>query len=114
MNQSESAEPRTIKQQQPIKILIANAKGGCGKTTLATNLASLYASRGDATVLIDYDPQGSSTQWISSRPDNQAKIHNIAAYRRTPGQITRTWQLRSLPEQTTHIIMDTPAGVRPD
>jgi chromosome partitioning protein len=41
------------------RIVVMNTKGGCGKTTIATNLASYYAANGLGTALIDYDPQGS-------------------------------------------------------
>ena len=52
-------------------ILIANPKGGCGKTTVATNLASGYAIRGFRTALVDYDPQESAMQWLRARPERQ-------------------------------------------
>ncbi|MBT8083004.1 MAG: AAA family ATPase, partial [Gammaproteobacteria bacterium] len=42
------------------KVLILNPKGGCGKSTLATNLAARYAQTGPAPTMMDYDPQGSS------------------------------------------------------
>lgn len=48
-------------------ILILNAKGGCGKTTLSTNLASFYATSGLNTVLVDFDPQQSSMEWLATR-----------------------------------------------
>jgi len=48
-------------------VLVANAKGGCGKTTLSTNLASYYASQGQAVTLLDLDPQQSSTLWLRQR-----------------------------------------------
>lgn len=48
-------------------VLVANAKGGCGKTTLSTNLASYYASRGQPVTLLDMDPQQSSTLWLRQR-----------------------------------------------
>ncbi|MCG7961877.1 MAG: ParA family protein, partial [Candidatus Thiodiazotropha taylori] len=46
------------------RLLILNSKGGCGKTTIATNLAGYYASAGTPTALFDYDPQGSSHRWL--------------------------------------------------
>lgn len=106
-----SVETRIIKSAKPVRILIANAKGGCGKTTLATNLASYFSTQNKKTVLIDFDPQGSSSQWLAARPDSQPKIHGVAAYKKPGGQVTRTWQLRSIPIDTSHIVIDTPAGL---
>ena len=50
-------------------ILVANSKGGCGKTTLATNLAAYFAHSGQAVTLLDLDPQQSATQWVRLRED---------------------------------------------
>jgi chromosome partitioning protein len=49
-------------------ILVANPKGGSGKTTLATNIAGWLAGKRQRVGLQDADPQGSSTQWLSRRP----------------------------------------------
>jgi len=57
------------------KILVVNPKGGCGKTTIATNLASYYALWGVKTALVDYDPQQSSLEWLQSRPSAYEPIH---------------------------------------
>jgi chromosome partitioning protein len=94
-------------KQRAHRILVLNAKGGCGKTTIATNLACQYASEHHQTALIDYDPQASSTQWLDSRPKGLPTIHCIAAGHKS-GLTTRTWQLR-VPMGTTRIIVDTPA-----
>jgi chromosome partitioning protein len=50
------------------KILIANPKGGCGKTTIATNIAGFLAGKRQRVVLQDLDPQGSATLWLERRP----------------------------------------------
>ena len=50
-------------------ILCMNAKGGCGKTTLATNLATWYADDGRRVALMDFDPQRSALDWLSARDD---------------------------------------------
>lgn len=55
-------------------ILVVNPKGGCGKTTIATNLAGYYASKGVVTALVDLDQQRSSYQWAKSRPDSAPEI----------------------------------------
>jgi chromosome partitioning protein len=50
-------------------ILCMNAKGGCGKTTLATNLATWYADEGYRTAVLDFDPQRSAIDWLAARED---------------------------------------------
>src|SRR3954463_7724118 len=93
------------------RIVVLNPKGGSGKTTLAINLAAFFAARGDATVLIDHDPQGSSTRWLKKRKPPQMAIHSIAAFERD-SRSTRAWQMR-IPDGTDKIIVDTPAAVDP-
>jgi chromosome partitioning protein len=63
-----------------LTILVINSKGGSGKTTLTTNLASYYASKKTRTTIMDYDPQGSSMQWLQARPAQAQKINgaNVA------------------------------------
>ena len=92
------------------RIIVINTKGGCGKTTIATNLASQYASQGLATALMDYDPQGSSTRWLKLRPKDKESIHGINAHQRQSMHSTRTWQMR-IPTETERLIIDAPAGV---
>jgi chromosome partitioning protein len=89
-------------------ILVLNSKGGCGKSTVAVNLASYYASCGFKSTLVDYDPQGSSLQWLSLRSGEYPSIHGVNACRTRSG-ITRTWQMRP-PVDTDHVIIDAPAG----
>ncbi|MGD8407575.1 MAG: AAA family ATPase, partial [Thiohalophilus sp.] len=92
------------------RILVLNSKGGCGKTTIASNLASLYACYGFSTALMDYDPQGSSMRWHSQRPKDKPAIHGVRAWQRPNGGQTMAWQLR-LPPETERVILDAPAGV---
>ena len=101
---------RVIVYRHPHRILIANAKGGCGKTTLATNTAAYLATDDNHVALIDYDPQGSSSQWLLARNDQLPSIYSIPAFRRGDTHTTRSYQLK-VPSNTTHIIIDTPAGL---
>ncbi len=93
------------------KIIVMNAKGGSGKTTIATNLASLYAINGYKTTLYDYDPQGSSSSWLKRRPDNSPHIYGIFAHQQPCASVTRSWQMR-MPIDTQRVVVDTPAGVK--
>jgi len=92
------------------RIIVTNAKGGCGKTTIATNLASHYAAMGKIVRLFDHDNQGSSLQWNKRRTEQHNLIHGVDASRRSDHHMTRSWQLR-VPPETNVVIVDTPAGV---
>lgn len=92
-----------------LRIIIMNAKGGCGKTTVATNLASYYAHQGVGTALFDYDPQGSALRWAAQRPQGRAAIYHLAAHRPPRPGMTRAFHMR-VPPDTRRIIIDTPAG----
>jgi chromosome partitioning protein len=94
------------------KIVVINSKGGCGKTTIATNLASYFAQKGPIPAIMDCDQQGSTMSWIERRPADLPEIHGIAAYKRTM-QATRSWQLR-VPTETTNLIVDSPAALTND
>jgi chromosome partitioning protein len=101
---------RIVSQTHPIRVLVANAKGGCGKTTMATNLASYFATQGKQTTLVDYDPQGSSMDWLSARDPHLAKINGVAAFKHPTSNSTRSYNLR-VPSTTSRIVFDTPAGL---
>jgi len=92
------------------KIIVLNSKGGCGKTTIATNLASLYSREGYATALMDYDPQASSLRWLRVRPKESPPIYAVPAAERQKSTTTLAWQIR-VPPETQRIIIDAPAGV---
>jgi chromosome partitioning protein len=83
-------------------IVVANPKGGVGKTTLSTNLAGYLASRGRAVMLGDVDRQQSSRTWLALRP---AGLPAISAWEVTQDDVVRP------PKGTTHVVLDTPAGL---
>ncbi len=82
-------------------ILIMNPKGGCGKTTLATNLAGYYAVTGQSVLLADFDPQSSSLDWLAVRPETCPEIQGVAAYDE---------KFRAS-KKIDVLIMDAPAGI---
>ena len=81
-------------------IMVLNAKGGCGKSTLATNIASYFATQGAAVALADYDPQRSALDWLARRPENRAKIAAVAAFE---------GGLRHAPRNADILVIDAPA-----
>ncbi len=94
------------------RITILNPKGGCGKTTLATNIASYYSQQGPMPAIMDCDPQGSTMSWLDRRDASRPPIHGIAAFKKTM-QATRSWQLR-VPNETANLIVDSPASLTHD
>jgi chromosome partitioning protein len=88
--------------------LVVNAKGGVGKTTITTNLASYFAARDIPTTIADFDPQGSSLNWLAQRSSDARKIHGAdLATRHGAGlQVGR----RQIPRDTQQLIIDAPAG----
>lgn len=83
-------------------VVIANPKGGVGKSTLATNVAGYFASQGHAVMLGDADRQQSARLWLGLRP-TQAKP--ISTWDVTPDLIVKP------PRGTTHVVLDTPGGL---
>ena len=88
-------------------ILVASSKGGAGKTTLATNLAAYFALDGKRTVLVDADPQHSSTRWAERRAELESAVLPIDASGR------RAWRA-GLPEDAERVVVDAPAGAMAD
>jgi len=91
------------------KIVILNPKGGSGKTTLATNLASFFARRGPPPTLIDCDPRGYSVRWLNNRSAKLPKVYGVAAYEHC-AQNTRDAELHAWPG-SQQLIVDLPAAL---
>jgi len=89
-------------------ILIASSKGGVGKTTIATHVAAHAAVAGQRSVLLDADPQGSSSRWAERRAGVKATVQVIEAARNHK----RAWA--SIPEGSKHVVIDAPAGAQAD
>ena len=83
-------------------VVIANPKGGVGKTTLATNVAGYYASQGHAVMLGDVDRQQSSRLWLGLRP---AGARPISTWEANANQVVKP------PKGATHVVLDTPGGL---
>jgi chromosome partitioning protein len=83
-------------------IVVANPKGGVGKSTLATQVAGALAAAGHAVMLGDVDRQQSSRQWLALRPP---AARPIAGWDVDAGDIVRP------PKGTSHVVLDTPAGL---
>jgi chromosome partitioning protein len=92
-----------------LRIAVLNTKGGCGKTTLATNLAGYYAAHGYRTALLDADAQASSMHWLQNRGGQHAFINAINGTDRSL-RVTRSFQMR-IPPGTERLIVDSPAAL---
>jgi chromosome partitioning protein len=83
-------------------IVVANPKGGVGKSTVATNLAGALARGGRSVMLGDVDRQQSARQWLALRPPS---LPRIAGWDVAADEVVRP------PRGTTHVVLDTPAGL---
>ncbi len=81
-------------------VMVMNSKGGCGKSTIATNVASYFAREGYKVALADYDPQRTSLDWLAMRPDDLPKITPVPA---------ADEGLRGVPRDTEILVIDAPA-----
>ncbi|MFB3125772.1 MAG: AAA family ATPase, partial [Woeseiaceae bacterium] len=91
------------------KIVVLNPKGGCGKTTLATNIAAYYAMRGPAPTLVDFDPRGYSMRWLEKRSSRRPKIVGVPAFEQCT-EAQEILELRAWP-RSRQLIVDLPAGL---
>ena len=84
-------------------ILVANPKGGSGKTTLATNLAAYLAWQNQRVIMWDLDRQKSSLDWLKLRPSELPSITALNA--------ERDEQDPEIPEGYDWLLLDSPAGM---
>jgi len=83
------------------KILVLNPKGGCGKSTLVTNIAAYFANQGKSVAIADFDPQKSCEDWLLRRPETAPKIE-VASIKN---------DRLEAPRKTEIIVIDSPAGI---
>lgn len=83
-------------------VVVANPKGGVGKSTLATNIAGYFARQGHSVMLGDADRQQSARLWLGLRPEG---ARPVATWDVSADLIARP------PRGTTHVVLDTPAGL---
>jgi chromosome partitioning protein len=88
--------------------LVINAKGGVGKSTITTNLASYFAARDIPTAIADFDPQGSSLNWLAQRSSDLRKIYGADLSSRIGAGFANG--RRVIPRDTRQLIIDAPAG----
>jgi chromosome partitioning protein len=88
--------------------VVMNAKGGVGKTTISTNLASYFAANGVPTTIMDYDPQGSSLRWLQERPPEAPTIHAASGAPKKGKGLNRVG--RHVPRATEQLVIDAPAA----
>jgi chromosome partitioning protein len=88
--------------------LVINSKGGSGKTTVTTNLASYFASQGVTTTILDYDPQGSGLNWLQLRERPGTRLYGANAAPQKGPRI-RSIEMH-VPADTRQLVIDAPAG----
>jgi chromosome partitioning protein len=93
------------------RILIINGKGGCGKTTIATNLAAAFAKQGKSVALVDNDPQASSSYWGENRDAAMPAVHLVRAHQRANMYETQTFHNR-MPADVDRVIVDGHSNAR--
>ncbi|MCD9459923.1 ParA family protein [Marinibactrum halimedae] len=101
---------RVISRPKATRIMIANGKGGVGKTTVTTNLLSHLSLLGPVG-LFDYDTQGSASFWLSLRGEREPVITRFSTKAHDRGQVTRSWMTHQVAQKARYVVTDTPAGL---
>jgi len=90
-------------------ITVFNQKGGCGKTTIAMNLAGALGLRGYTTMVVDMDPQGTASRWSSAAPDDTPFPASVISLAPMEGKMHR--ELRNHLESFDAIFIDCPPAM---
>ncbi len=106
-----STKVRVTERPKATQIMIANGKGGVGKTTLSTNLATHLSELGPVG-LLDLDPQASASFWLQLRDKDQTPISGISTKLYDRGMVTRSWMTHKIGQQVRYVVCDTPAGLQ--
>lgn len=85
-----------------LSVLVCNPKGGCGKTTIATNLAAAFAHMGFVTALADCDRQKSACRWVARRPAGMPEVTGL----------DWTKEVTGVPDGIERLVIDAPAAIR--
>jgi len=87
-------------------IAVVNQKGGAGKTTVAMQVAGSLGRRGHKVLVVDADPQGTSTRWAASANDNNPFPATVVGLSAAQGKLHR--EVRKLMGDYQYIIIDGP------
>ena len=106
---------RVVQREMPehrcVKVLVANSKGGCGKSTLSTNLSAAFARKGLATTLVDCDIQQTSSFWLRQRDERLPAITGLNGTN-VSSKPQLDWQNR-IPRNTERVVVDSTGGITP-
>ncbi|GAA4939373.1 ParA family protein [Halioxenophilus aromaticivorans] len=91
--------------------MVANAKGGVGKTTVTTNLIT-HLSEQHSVGLIDLDPQHSASYWLQMRDEIKPTVTNYSPKSNEGANHTRSWMKHKVGREVRYLVCDTPAGLQ--
>lgn len=94
----------------PAKILVvANQKGGCGKTTITMQVGGALGRTGHRVLIVDADPQGTATRWAASATDESPFPAHVAGLAAAGGKVHR--EVKKYLDSYDYILVDCPPAV---